>query len=346
MRGALCLALPFSPGGQGLLELTPKASRNRQRQLPPGRPGAGARRRCSAEGLLPLVRLPCYYLSPRLDLGRLHEHEAVDALAGSARVLGGSSAGFQETLGLEGRLRSEPWFLPSRAGAQAVGDTSRDGAVHAQKRKLRFSLGKDLVRRRPRADRLAFDAAWEEAWDYTSKVRSRSLDTITRLELGGRRLPGTLRAEHTLRYARERQRVGDERLYLFPGQPAGELPVSLRGRTATRCAACWTCATSGSSRCTARASRLRSLLRGGSAEERIVHEEWLEVENQLLCHRPRGHHAHPHRAAARGPDPPEPSHRGPGRGAGLLAQGHGRGGGAHREGAGAPGSRRWAWSCA
>ena len=284
VQGALSLALPFSPGGQGLLELTPKASRNLSGSYRRVDQGLGEAP-LLAEGLLPLFRPPLYYLSPRLDLGRLHEHEAVDALAGSSRVTGGSLAGFQETLGLEVRLRSEPWFLPSRAGALAVGDTSRDGAAHAQKRRLRFSLGKDLVQPKAEGDRLALDAAWEESWDYSSKVRSRSLDTITRLELApgpGGRLRGRLRAEHTLRYSQERQRVGDERLYLFPGQPAGELPIASRPdsdtlRSVLDLRYLW------EQPVHSRASRLRSLLRGPGAQERIVHEEWLEVENQLLA---------------------------------------------------------------
>ncbi len=290
VRGSLGLALPFSPGGQGLLELTPRASRIvsgsfRGVELALGE---GA---LLGQGFLPLVRPPLFYLNPRLDLGRLHEHEAVEILQGSSPVLGGSAAGFQETLGLEGRLRAEPWFLPSRAGVLASGETTRDGAVHAQKRKLRFTLGKDLLPRRtggeaPRragelvSGRLAFDAAWEQTWDYTSKVRVGTLDTSTRLELTGRG-DRTLRAEHTLRYARERQRVGDESLYLYPGQAGGELPVAERPdsdalRSVLEVHYLW------EQPVVSRGSLLRSLLRGTEAQERIAHEEWLEVENQLL----------------------------------------------------------------
>ena len=279
VRGALYLAFPFSPGGRGLLELTPKASRT----------VSGTYRRVDGgldealllgESLLPLARLPFYYLNPWLDLGRLHEYGAVDSLNGSAQVLGGSAAGFQSMLGLEGRLRAEPWYLPSRAGAQASGDTSRDGTVYAQKRKLRFNLGKDVFPQGGAGGWLGFDGAWEEAWDYTNKVRSRTLETVTMLELSGK-LPGTLRADHTLRYVRERQRVGDERLYLFPGQAGGELPAPLRQdsdmlRSLLDLRYRW------EQPVYARTSRLRSLLREGNAEERIVHEEWLEVENQVL----------------------------------------------------------------
>jgi len=279
VRGSFKLALPFSPGGQGLLELTPSASRSLSSSYRRVDLGLGEGP-LLATSYLPLARPPLYYLNPRLDQGRLHEHEAVEALEGNAQVLGGSTAGFQEVLGLEGRLDSEPWFLPSRAGVRASGETSRDGAVHAQKRKLRFTLGKDLLPRKPAGGRLAFDTSWEEVWDYTNKVRSGNLDTVTRLELAGR-ADRTLRAEHTLRYARERQRPGDERLYLYPGQAGGELPVALRPdsdalRSVLELRYLWEQPVS------SRASRLRSLLRGSAAEQRIQHEEWLEIENQVL----------------------------------------------------------------
>jgi len=275
VRGSLSFALPFSPDGGGRLELTPKGSRSY----------AGTYRRVEAglaeaallgESLLPLVQWPLYYLSPWVALGREHEYAAVDTLVGNTDVLGGSTANWQGTLGVEGRLRDAPWFLPSRLGAQTAGETSRDGQVYTQKRKVRFALGKDLLDR----GRLAVDAAWEEGWDYAGKVRSRSVEALTALRLSDR-LPGTLEADHTLKYTRERQQAGDERLYLFPGDPAGELPVPFRPDSDTVRSLLdlryrW------EQPVYTRAARLRSLLQGGSAEERIQHEEHLEIENQVV----------------------------------------------------------------
>lgn len=274
VRGELSLALPFSPDGRGLLELTPLAARlysGSFRRVEGGLEEAQLLGQC----LLPLAQPPFHY-APRGN-----EYPAVDTLRDDGRVLGGSTAAWQGSVGLEGRLREAPWYLPSRAGVLATGDTSRDGASYAQKRSLRFTIGKELAARAPGGSRFSVDASWVEGWDYANKVRSRGAEAAAWLRLSGR-LPGTLEARHTLRYARERQRAGEEELYLFPGDPGGELAPPFRPDSDTVLNRLdlryrW------EQPVVTRASRLRSLLRGGSEVQRLVHEEHLEVESEVVA---------------------------------------------------------------
>ena len=114
-------------------------------------------------------------------------------------------------------------------------------------------------------------------------MRSRSLDTITRLELADREDCGA--------------GSGGAHLALLAGAAArrGRAAVPVPWPTGRGAAGIAPRPDSDTLRSVldlrylweqpvyARPSRLRSLLRGPGAQERIVHEEWLEVENQLLA---------------------------------------------------------------
>jgi hypothetical protein len=226
VEDTLSFSVPFSPGGKGILQLTPKLSR-----------GFGGSYQNTTDSIPELEILgrtwktllmpPLYYLNPRLDKGRLHEYEAVDVLTGSSAVLGVSEARLQTSLGLEARLKDPPWYLPSRSSLSFTGETNREGGSYAQARSAGFRLGTDFpLKKRGKngTNRLSFDVGWESSRDYAEKTVSHSLtvDTGLRLLEGIR---GRLTGDHNISFTTERQRVGDADLLLFPGQPGREVEV-------------------------------------------------------------------------------------------------------------------------
>jgi len=205
----------------------------------------------------------------------------VDALAGDPQVLGGSTGALKSSLGLEGALKAEPWYLPSRGFLQASSDTSREGQTYGQKRSLRFGLGKDFsIGAAEAGDRFSCQLSWEPSWDYSRKLLGSLVESRSTLCLI-QSIRGDLTADHTLSWMRQLQRAGDPSLYLFPNDASRELPVAaipdsdalysllnLRYR--------WEQPV----RSTARSMRL--LLRGAGEPPPIVHEEGLQVENQIV----------------------------------------------------------------
>jgi hypothetical protein len=279
LSSSLSLALPFSPDGGGALELTPYASRSFCGSYSRVEARLGEAQLIGA-GLRVLARPPFYYLNPWMDLGRVHELAAVNALASDPHVLGGSRGALKSCLGLEGALKAEPWYLPSHGSLQASSDTSREGQAYAQKRSLRFGLGKDLSIGAPEAgDRLSCDLSWEPSWDYTRKLLGSVVESRSELHLA-RCIRGDLTADHTLSWVRQRQRPGDASLYLFPNDPSHELsvtsvPASDSLYSLLNVQYRWEQPV----RPTLRSLRL---LGAGEQPPPIVHEEGLRVENQIL----------------------------------------------------------------
>jgi hypothetical protein len=170
---------------------------------------------------------PLYYLNPRFDRGRLHEYEAVDLFTGSSEVLGVSEARLQTSLGLEARLKDPPWYLPARSSFSVAGETSREGGSYAQARSIELGLGTDFSFKaggKRGVNRLSFDVGWESSRDYADKIVSHSLTVDTGLGLL-EGIRGRLTGDHSISFTTERQRVGDEDLLLFPGQPGREVEV-------------------------------------------------------------------------------------------------------------------------
>jgi len=228
-----------------------------------------------------LARPPFYYLNPWLDLGRRHELEAAGTLAGDSQVLGGSTGALKSSLGLEGALKGEPWYLPSRASLEASSDTSREGQTYAQKRSLRFGLGKDLAIGAVEAgDGFSCELAWEPSWDYSRKLLGSLVEGRYSLRLI-QSIRGDLTADHTLSWLRQLQRAGDPSLYLFPNDASRELPVTaLPDSDAVYSLLKLQYRWEQPVRSNARSLRL--LLRGAGEPPPIVHEETLQVENQIV----------------------------------------------------------------
>ncbi len=226
VEDTLSFSVPFSPGGKGILQLIPKLSRSfggSYQNTTDSIQELGILGRSWKTLLMP----PLYYLNPRLAMGRLHEYEAVDLLTGSSEVLGVSEARLQTSLGLEVRLKDPPWYLPSRSSLSVAGETNREGGSYAQARSIELGLGTDFSFKGAASkgvNRLSFDVGWESSRDYAEKIVSHSLtvDTGLRLLEGIR---GRLTGDHSISFNTERQRVGDEDLLLFPGQPGREVEV-------------------------------------------------------------------------------------------------------------------------
>ena len=296
VENALSLSLPISPGGKGILQLTPSLSRAFSGSYA-NTSGDVTEWWLLGQSWKGLLMPPLYYLNPRLDAGRLHEYEPVDLLTGSSdladRVEGLGAASFQTSLGLDLRLRNPPWYLPSRGSVEFAGRTGREGQSYTQSRTATFSLGTDVLFKRgtngqnaaKRANRLSLDAGWEGGWDYTYKVVSHTLFLDTGLDLF-EGIRGQLSLDHTLSITAERLRIGDDRLLLFPGQPGGETAVpfqpdtnevsSLLGLEYTR-----------EREIDPRRQELLAASRmlAGEAEGeigRISHRDRLELENELL----------------------------------------------------------------
>jgi hypothetical protein len=243
VENALSLSLPISPGGKGVLELTPGLSRAFS--------GSYASTAVDVtewwllgQSWKGLLMPPLYYLNPCPDQGRLHAYEPVDLLAGSSyladRVEGLGAASFQTSLGLDLRLRDPPRYLPTRGSVELSGQTGREGQSYTQSRSASLGLGTDVFFKRGsngqnsknRANRFGLDTGWEGSWDYTYKLVSHTLFLDTDLDLlSGIR--GTLSVDHTLTITTERQRIGDEGLMLLPGQPGGETAVPFEPDTNT-----------------------------------------------------------------------------------------------------------------
>ena len=223
-------AIPLDPGSGGTVELKPRMRRSFCGRYDDA---AGDIRELwlLGQSWKRLVMPPLYYLNPRFDRGRLNEYEAVDLLASSGAVSGPGEATLDTSLGLDLRLRDLPGCVPARGSVEVAGKTGRQGQSYTQSRSVRVELGADLpFRREPdggRTNRLRLDAGWEGSREYAAKIFAHSFTLDTELDLfaGVNR---RLSADHRLSLTLERQRIGDERLLLFPGQPDREPAVSVQ----------------------------------------------------------------------------------------------------------------------
>jgi hypothetical protein len=169
----------------------------------------------------------------------LNEYEPVNLLAGTShlanQVNGLGTASFDTSLSLDLRLKEPPWYLPARGSIEVTGQTRREGESYAQSRSIILVLGRDFNFGRVsknRTNRLRIDAGWESGWDYTQKITSHSLFLDTGLDLL-QGIRGQLSLDHNLSIGSERQKISDERLLLFPGQPGREVAVSFEPDTNT-----------------------------------------------------------------------------------------------------------------
>ena len=241
MESSLDLSIPISPGGEGTLELVPGLSRTFSGSYE-NTTGAVEQLWLVGQSWKGLLMPPLYYLNPRLDQGRLNEYEPVDLLAGTSylgdQVTGLGTASFDTSLGLDLRLKDPPWYLPARGSLEFAGETRREGQSYTQSRSVSLELGSDFHLGKSSKEngaknstkRLSLDVGWEGGWDYTYKVVSHSLFFNTGLGLlEGHR--GRLTVDHNLSITGERQRLGDEQLLLFPGQPGREVAVPFQADT-------------------------------------------------------------------------------------------------------------------
>jgi hypothetical protein len=216
LRDSLDLSIPFSPGGKGILEITPSYSRGFSGSY--GNTGAGI------EEMWILGQSWKKLLLPPL---RPYDYTAVDLLAGAPEVAGAAEAQVEHSLALALRLRDSPWYLPARSRLEIGGQTGREGESYTQSRSFGAGLGRDFLLTTDSgmgSRRLSLDAGWQSSWDYADKIVSHELRLDTALHLAAG-IRGRLSANHRLALGSERQRIGDEDLLLFPGQPGREVEV-------------------------------------------------------------------------------------------------------------------------
>jgi hypothetical protein len=268
----LNLSLPFSPGGKGVLELTPSLRRSFSGSYSSSDP-AIEEWWLLGQSWGSLLSLPL----------RMEEYAAVNLLAGSTEVDGIGQASLETSTSLKIRLQDPIWYLPSRGSLEFQGQTGREGESYSQSRSIGIGLGRDFLLARSGRNRISLDGGWESGWDYAVKVVSHqlSLDTGLHLVAG---LRGRLTADHRFSVKREDQRIGDENLLLFPGQPGREGEVSFQPDRETVTSVLGL-EYSWDREYDLKRYRMALLLSGDQAEGkvgRISHRDRLELENTFL----------------------------------------------------------------
>ena len=229
----LSLAFPFSPGGQGVLEIVPEIGRTFGSDY--GGVGPGL-----SEGnilLSPLSRLfmpPFYYLSPAASAGRRNELEALDIFdkdVGSMELIQGHFRNSMETrLGLEAFVDRTEWFIPSRIAARVEGKTFREGAAYSQQRTFTAGLGKtgQWIRSSGVSSvSFSLDVDYARTLNFAEKLREQSIGLYT--GFGFRRDPLTsFSLNLSASYSRRRQRLYDKGLVLPAGYSIGTPIVPVR----------------------------------------------------------------------------------------------------------------------
>jgi hypothetical protein len=170
---------------------------------------------------------PFYYINPIKGLGRAKDYDAVDLYTDSADVLGNSTNTLKNEYSLDTYLQYDPWYIPSSLGVGFSGETTREGGSYVQKRAFRASADKSFSFD---SSETFFDRSLILSLDYTNernyatKLLSQTYGIQTDMNFLKEEWKGW-RFQHSFSYSRERQKIGDERFYLLPGSPAGEVSV-------------------------------------------------------------------------------------------------------------------------
>ena len=223
----LFLSLPFHPFKVKEIELTPAMERLFKADYK--RVGEGVSETdivLDTYGYLFLP--PIFFISPFESLGREKDYEAVDLYKGNDDILGATSNSLLNRYSLDCLFRYELWYVPTTVGLAFYGETARQGETYTQMRGIQSNLSKYLLLppQRQFYDKsldLAFTYAHEMR--YATKVVNGVYAARTALNLLRREFQG-VKLVHDLKYERERQKIGEERYFLFPGDPTRDVEVS------------------------------------------------------------------------------------------------------------------------
>ena len=223
----LFLSLPFHPFRVEEIELTPGMERVFKSDYKRVGEGVGENDIVlDTYGYLLLP--PLFYISPFDSLGREKDYEAVDLYKGNDDILGTTSNSLLNRYSIDCLLRYDPWYVPTTVGVAFYGETTRQGETYTQIRGIQPYLSKYLPIP-PQRD--FFDKSLDLAFTYTHEVRYATKIVMgeyaarTALNLLQREFRG-VKLIHDLKYERERQKIGEERYFLFPGDPAKDGEVT------------------------------------------------------------------------------------------------------------------------
>ena len=170
---------------------------------------------------------PFYYINPIEGLGRVKDYDAVNLYKDSADVLGNSTNTLKNEYSLDTYLQYDPWYIPSSLGVGFSGETTREGGSYVQKRGFRASADKTFYFDGSETffdKSLILSLEYTNERNYATKLLSQAYGIETDMNLLKEEWKGW-KVQHSFSYSRERQKIGDERYYLFPGSPAFEVSV-------------------------------------------------------------------------------------------------------------------------
>ncbi len=176
----------------------------------------------------PLFMPPFYYINPIKGLGRIKDYDAVDLLKDEPQISGNTKNTLVNRYSVDTSLDYDRWYIPSSLEYSVYGETQREGGSYTQKRITEISVDKyfDNLGREDYYDHsLSVSFDYKDEKDYATKVHGHTFSIHTGLNLLKEEWKG-FRFENYFSLIREKQKIGNDNFYLFPGQPDKEVQVS------------------------------------------------------------------------------------------------------------------------
>jgi hypothetical protein len=154
----------------------------------------------------------------------------VDLLKDDSQILGNTKNTLTNRYSVATSLDYEKWYIPSTLGYSIYGETQREGGSYTQKRITDISVDKyfaKLGRKDYYNHSLSISFDYENEKDYSTKVHGHTFSVNTELNLLKEEWKG-FRFENYFSFIREKQKIGNENFYLFPGQPDKEVAVAVK----------------------------------------------------------------------------------------------------------------------
>jgi len=169
-----------------------------------------------------LFKPPFYYISPFESLGREKDYDAVDIFSEESTENTFTTRYFLNIL-----FPYENWYIPSNLGLNLEGETEREGATYIQKRNVEVTAGKNFIlgKKKDVYDySLSLQFTYEHGRNYTTKVLGNTFEFETGFDFLKSSSRG-FQLDHSFTYERERQKIDEPSLYLFPGESENEIEV-------------------------------------------------------------------------------------------------------------------------
>jgi hypothetical protein len=227
VQNSLSLAVPFYLLGNEQIEILPQLEREIRGDYKSVNKGIKEGELLYNTGKF-LFMPPFYYINPFKGLGRVKDYDAVDVYKDTSDILGNTTNTLSTGYRVDTYLQYERWYIPSAIGFSITGETKREGENYTQKRITGTWFDKYIYMTEDttyyeKSINVYFD--YENERDYTTKVLKNSFGIISGLNLLKEEWRG-IKTGYSFTYTRERQKIGDKRLYLFPDSPEREIEVS------------------------------------------------------------------------------------------------------------------------